>query len=224
MHISASLILYLFILCLGAAIGGLIERALKRGSTPRRSLPTSNNLPIENGEKLANEGDIEALGVWRARNNNVWLKMDGKRLENKESLEPDQRQRLIGLVLELRPWLETSRPAAPLPSAPVQASGPTVTVLPVAQPMDRVGKQKNTPGDKPAPVLESIIQQIDRVLQAKLATSDFKERGVQLLEGPGGIVLVKDGIKSYEGVDAVPDPQVQALIRQAVADWEKGVV
>jgi hypothetical protein len=215
---GATIFLFLVIFCIGAAIGGAIERALKRRSTPP--------LPISPSDKntLAEANDVEVLSAWRTGSNKVWLAMDGTRLNDKAALQPGQYQRLLNLVLDLRPWLEMTQPAAARAVAAPQPVRPAAPA-PVSQPPVKVEKKNGTLADEtvqPAPVLDSIIQQIDKVLQAKLETSAFKERGIQLVEGPGGIVIVKDGINRFEGVDAIPDPEVKTLIRQAVADWEKG--
>ena len=151
--------------------------------------------------------------------------MDGTRLNDKAALQPGQYQRLLNMVIDLRPWLETTRPAAPTVAATQQPLRATAPAPAVAQKPVKAGKKNGAPADEaepPAPVLDSIIQQIDKVLQARLETSPFKERGIQLVEGPGGIVIVKDGVNRYEGLDGIPDPEVKDLIRQAVADWEKG--
>ena len=206
MFTPANLFLYFIIFCISAAIGAFVERILKGRSAPLPPLPAPDKKP------LAGDGDVEVLSAWRTRSHTVWLEMDGRRLDNKDSLLPEQRQRLLSLVLDLRPWLETARPAA---AAPVAAPQP-------AQPGKKTGASA-VEEVKPAPVLDSIIQQIDKVLQAGLETSPFKDRGIQLIEGPGGIVIVKDGANRYEGLEAIPDPAIKALIRQAVADWEKGV-
>ena len=222
MNIITTLFIYVVILCIGAAIGALIERALKRRTNP--PAPPPPPLPLAKKNPLAEADDIEVLGAWRTRNNKVWLDMDGTRLNDKADLQPGQYQRLVNLVLDLRPWLETVRPAAagtgPIPQ-PVRPSIPAPTTPPPPVQVDKKNGMPSGEPIKPAPVVESIIQQVDKVLQARLATSPFKDRGIQLVEGPGSIVIVKDGATGYEGIDAVPDPDIKTLIRQAVADWEK---
>jgi len=237
MHINGAIIfLFVVIFCIGAAVGGLIERALKKGRSSVDPLPipppaplAPPPAPVAEKDTLAEEGDAEVLSAWRTSSNQVWLGMDGIRMNDKTALKPEQQQRLLALVLDLRPWLETTRPVAPKPE-PAQPPLRPATTAPavVAQapaPVQQTLKKNGTQADEkpePAPVLDSIIQQIDKVLQEKLATSAFKERGIELVEGPGGIVIVKDGVNNYEGLEAVPDPEVKALIRQAVSDWEKG--
>jgi hypothetical protein len=195
---------YAIFFLIGIAIGGLIEHALKGRSSPSQPNPPSEN-------KLAAIDDVEVFSAWRTGSNRVWLEMDGKRLENKEALLPEQHQRLLNLVLDLRPWLETARPVAPAPGVP-------------AQPVQNVISNSAIEGEEPAPepALESIIEQINKVLQIKLANSVFNDRDIQLTEGPGGIVIIKDGLNRYEGIEAVPDLQIKTLIQQAVTDWEKG--
>jgi hypothetical protein len=197
--------------CLGAAVGALIQRAQnRRQAPPLAKTPPPDSAPT--GNILTAQGDVEILRAWRSLSGKVWLEMDGARLNGKDSLQPDQRRRLVRMLVDLRPWLETT-PAAPAtdvqPSPVVAAVSPLKAVI------------SNVIETKPAVVLKSIVEQIDEVLQPKLQVSPFKDRDIRLMEGPGGVVLVKDGLKKYEGVDGVPEPEIQALIRQAVSDWEK---
>ncbi|HTX93218.1 MAG TPA: hypothetical protein VMC09_18530 [Anaerolineales bacterium] len=198
--------------CIGAFLGGLIERWLGRRSTSQ-VLPPSEST-------VAKEGDLEVLRAWRNPANKVWLEMDGKRLEAKEALGPEQRQRLVNLLLDLRPWLDTTRPATPVASqAPQQAAAVSPMPAPAVPDKDKTKAKEATPSVQ----ITSIVEQIDAVLQTKLLSSPFKDRKIGLVEGPGGMVIVQDGANRYEGIDAVPDPEVKALIRLAVSDWEKGM-
>jgi hypothetical protein len=197
-------------LCLGASIGALIQRSLdRRTPAPPRLAPT----PEPPGEhQLAAEGELEILRLWRTQAGKLWLEMDGERLEGRESLQSDQRRRLVGMLVELRPWLENTPPAAAAEAKPLQAVGAVKPPRATAP---------ETPQAKPVVVLKSIVEQIDDVLQARLKTSPFRTRDIHLVEGLGGVVLVKDGLNKYEGIEAVPELEIQAFIRQAITEWEK---
>jgi hypothetical protein len=207
---TTTIFLYFVFACLGAVVGALVQRAQNRRTAPP---------PPPSTDKLAGEGDVQVFRAWRTRSNKVWLEMDGLRLENKDALQAEQRQRLISVVLDLRPWLEAARPSLP------SAAPDPVTSQQIVQPLTVVSpdkpKGKAVEGVKPIPILKSIVEQIDDVLQVKILASPFNDREIGLVEGPGGTVIVKDGMNRYEGIDTVPDPEIKALIRQAVAEWEK---
>lgn len=196
--------LLLVVLIIGYLIG-LLEASLK-GS--RKAKPPAK--PSTDGTLLSLEGEIEVLRAWRTNAGKLDLEMDGQRIESKEMLLPEQHRRLVNLLLELRPWLE----AAPdLPPARPGQEQPAKPPIPA--------KTKEPKVEQPAAAPLSIVAQIDQILQDRLAGTPLAGKGIQLQESPEGGVIVWVGMQRFEGIDAIPAPQVKAAIRQAVEAWEK---
>jgi hypothetical protein len=216
MKIETIVFLLFIFTCLGVALGAFIQREQYRRSNSQKSpqqpaVKDPASMPNENQSNSSEA--VEILRALRAKTGALWLEMDGNRYDSRESFNTDQRKRLVNLLLELRPWLENTSTQTPVsPDRPRMDPSPA----PVLQ------SKPQKEGAKPVLVIKSIVHQIDDVLQEKLPSTTFLNRDIHLEEGPGGVVMVKDGLKRYEGIEAVPDPEIQALIRQAVSDWEKG--
>jgi hypothetical protein len=157
-------------------------------------------------------------------NNQLRLDLDGQRADATQ-LGAEQRKRLIDLMVTMRPWIDASapKPTTPPQPAPSQPLSPAPAAASISQPVSKpiVVTPLSTPKkDEPA-APASMIGQIDAILQMHLANSPLANRGIRLAESPGGGVIVWDGLNKYNGVGDVPDPQVQAIIRLAIAEWEK---
>ena len=71
------------------------------------------------------------------------------------------------------------------------------------------------------PPPKSIAEQIDEILQEKIAGTSYRQRGLHVGAGPQGHALFQcDGL-SYEAVDDLPDAEARSLIRAAIAEWER---
>lgn len=169
------------------------------------------------------------------------LDLDGARV-NPTFLSADQRKRLIEILGIVRPWLEgrsapvTPQPAvSPTPSRPAPVNEPLsepapARAVPVVSPPAAASTnpgRNTTPRpaiiakeDRPSAPANSIVSQIDAVLQTRLAGTPLEERGVFLTESPEGGVAVYVGLTRYSGIDEVPDPDIKAAIRGAIAEWE----
>jgi hypothetical protein len=185
----------------------------------------------------------------KEENGSFALDLDGRRV-NPLSLSAEQRKRLIDMLNIMRPWLEgrpaaaparasSARPTVPPPpssepttledrlraigSEPVPSKPapvrPTSSPQPIAQPPSSrpatIAKE-----DRPSAAANSIVGQIDAVLQERLAGTPLEERGIFLTQSPEGSVNVYVGLTRYSGIDEVPDPEIKAAIRAAIAEWE----
>jgi len=68
---------------------------------------------------------------------------------------------------------------------------------------------------------KSIVEQINDHLNQVIAETPGAKQGISLEDDGHHGVIVWVGIERYEGVDAVPDLEVQTLIKEAVSRWEK---
>ena len=75
--------------------------------------------------------------------------------------------------------------------------------------------------DRPSLAANSMIGQIDAILQSRLVGTPLEDRGVFLAQSPEGGVNVYVGLTRYMGIDEIPDPEIKAIIRAAIAEWER---
>ena len=183
---------------------------------------------------------VDDPGLLRIRNEEgaFTLDLDGARV-NPISLSPDQRKRLIEILNIMRPWLEgrsapvpppAERPLTPSPQAPLNQTLSRPAPVQPAPLSSQPGAAPQAAAPKPATIAKedrppapanSIVTQIDTVLQARLAGTPLEERGIFLTQSPEGGVAVYVGLTRYNGLDEVPDPEIKAAIRAAIAEWEE---
>lgn len=189
---------------------------------------------------------VEAPSLLRLKSDDglrVQIDMDGQPLT--APLTPDRRKRLIELLSHIRPWLEggvvESQPVKPIAPPPVVSKPVTkVPPPPVPRPVTptsvvpaevkpvplAISLAPNKP--KPDPELEfkllSMVQQIDRVLQTHIAGTPLAEIGLSLQDTLQGGLEVHIGSTVYETIDDVPDANIKATIRAAIAEWEQKYV
>jgi hypothetical protein len=189
----------------------------------------------------------EAVRLWHNPSNQKFLvEVGGEVFHSAGESNQTQRERLAGYAVELVSWLggseELSPPVEPPPmQIPAQVSpfSPEVP-LPVPEPSRAVSDEPEGQDLNPLKIFsrvfqsvnkapaetgpESIVAQIDALLQVRLEGTHLASRGIRLVETPGQGMTVQVGLESYGTVEDIPDPEVQAAIRQAVADWEAGLV
>ena len=191
------------------------EETAKRLSEPTLPPPSPPVAPVENN----------LLALSFDQKDQPQLKLDGQRVDASQ-LSPENRKRLIDLMLMMRPWIETGSGQKQVTATqPVQPASRPVAVAPAPAAIKPSPPKVAVPITMPAPIPEpaptSMVAQIDAILQSRLIGSPLENIIIRLTESAKGDPIVLVGDKSYAGVGEVTDPAVQAAIRAAIAEWER---
>jgi hypothetical protein len=100
----------------------------------------------------------------------------------------------------------------PVTVAPIQANAPVSPVVPANPAAAAELLQSPTP--------RSIVQQVDDIVQEKLAAYPAPVPLIKLAEDPYEGVIVWVNTTKYIGIESVTDPVVREIIRSAAVEWE----
>lgn len=181
------------------------KKIFKKGDSgePEQPSPTeeesSPELPAPKEEvQKPTPGSRLLLKVWKEEGNPPVYELDGTYLE-KENL-PRELLNVITVHEEA-------------PSAPETKPRPVEEMLPKIV----------EPEDEPEPEIRmlSVIDEVNDILQKKLADSPLAGKGIHLMENHNKEIRFWVGLNSYDDVDQIPDPEVRHIIDAAVKEWEK---
>ena len=183
----------------------------------------------------------EILRLWRDPDNGrVVTEFQNRAIRDPRSLNKSELDYLVRLAKDWSTWLSIAEPqpaskgeassaapvsqavsaavaaetiaARPVAAAPVQAIVPLPPVVP-ANPAAAAELLQS-------PVPRSIVQQVDDIVQEKLAAHPGPVPSIKLAEDPYEGVIVWVNQTKFIGIESVTDPDVRAIIRSAAVEWE----
>jgi len=181
----------------------------------------------------SSQTDKEAvLQVWREPGEeSLIVGIDGGEFDTSAYLNEEQHSSLHTLILKLNDWLsltpsgiaETAVQSSEEEIAIDQDSAPDTTPKPTFNPVTMFVKALQSEVQKSKLPSESMITQIDDILQERLKDSPLAGEPIRLMELPAKGMVVMIGLDQYDTVDDIPDQAIQDLIRSSVKEWEDGV-
>lgn len=128
----------------------------------------------------------------------------------------------------VEPPVSNPQPLTPNPlSSPVIAREPSPTAapptrlqIPSTNPFQQMKVLRERAKQPKTAEPKSVVEQIDEILQRRLAGSEHDARGISLRPSSAGGVQVLIGSETFDGVDSVRDEDVRAIIQAAVREWE----
>ncbi|MBI9049382.1 MAG: hypothetical protein JEZ00_08180 [Anaerolineaceae bacterium] len=176
----------------------------------------------------------EVFRIYRDKvSQKILIKIDDQMAPTRVDLNKKHLTLIEKVVREEMDWIGIELPKIPVQVSPIATPKSQITDLLeedipsklVAQIKIPTRKPKKTGDTEANAVVEarSFVEQINDVLQDMLELTPLKDRQIALAEDPKDGVIAWIGSKRYVGIDAIDDPEVQKLIKIAVAKWEKSM-
>lgn len=186
-------------------------------------------------KKFAEKGYTEAMRVYFSpAEKKVLPRLDGDYYDEFSSLTLEQKARVQRLVDALSDW--SGRSPAKTPPVLPAAESPRPIERPAAAPVaPAVAASSLTAFTAPAQLdaaepaaakkePQTIVEQINDLVEKMASNLSERERSVHLTDNGHQGVTVWVGLEKFNSVDDVPYPEVQGLIKAAVARWEADAV
>lgn len=226
--ITIYLILAFVFVTIGFIAGALV--ALVVAEREKKQLRSSSDqIPDE----IDRTQHTTLMRLWSTADSKLLTELHGRVLSDIDQASPEELQEIKEIAEKWSSWQGTAEavtPSAVLPaSEPVPAPATAAAAAPARVPPPPVQNPIPVKGisSPPVPVVvqplvreKSMVEEIDEILQDLIDHSD-QQHSVKLSHDfHDGIVVWVDGAR-HLGVENVPEPEIQRLIRAAVAEWER---
>lgn len=216
-------------LVLAAVIGLLVGLLVSSLFSSRESKSGEAEKPPQ---EMLKDGFAEIVRLWYSPSGKkIVTQMDGGYYKDFLTLSPEQKARVNKLLVLWSDWAgkvtEVKVDPTSAPILGVESSG-AANLPPIAPVLDwsvQEALKAEEAADSPILPVEdrpkTIAGQISLIIEKMLIDSPIKEKGIKLIENDHHGVDVWIGLEKFDGIDAIPYPDVQQLIREAVAVWER---
>lgn len=183
-------------------------------------------------QELLKDGFAEIVRLWYSPSGKkIVTQLDGGYYKDFLHLSADQQKRVNKLLVLWSAWAGkvTDEKVEPTSTPFVGVEQTEAANLPPIEPVLDWSVQEALKAEEDAePSIlavedkpKTIAGQISLIIEKMLIDSPIKEKGIKLIENNHQGVDVWIGLEKFDGIDAIPYPDVQQLIREAVAQWER---
>lgn len=199
--------------------------------TPQPAAPSKAAVPLD--PQLP-----ELARLMHAPDGAFVVEINGRRYRHRNEITDARAgKQLLAAVAELQKFLrgETPPPTTaetgapfieppPPPPAEIKLSAREAAQMPIEKPSMNVFRQWQTLRERekqPAVKIKSILDEIDEILQRRIAGTPLAARRLRVYANPSGTTVFSIDGNAYESVELLPDEAARAAMAAAIAEWEK---